>query len=132
MSIHHPSPQQGGRWPDHPKTQYCLEIQVTLTKDEGTTPPPPHAWPAPVVEDMLQDGKSGLTEAVVTGQGQAILFYGRQSLGEGLGLCKACDAMFTHSGAINWVGKWVPTQCQCIKPAGNPAINSTSCHQMAC
>ena len=39
--------------PDCPETQYCLEIQVTSTKDGGTTPPPPHAWQAPVVEDML-------------------------------------------------------------------------------
>ena len=50
---------------------------------------PPHAWQAPVVEDMLQDGKSGLTEAVVTGPGWAILFYGRQSLGERLSLGEA-------------------------------------------
>ena len=34
--------------PDHPETQYCLEIQVILTKDGGTTPPPhtpgKHLW----------------------------------------------------------------------------------------
>ena len=40
-------------------------------------PPPPHAEQAPVVEDMLQDGKSSLTEAVVMGPGQAILFCRR-------------------------------------------------------
>ena len=28
--------------PDHPKTWYCLEIQVILTKDRRATPPPPH------------------------------------------------------------------------------------------
>ena len=39
--------------PDGPETQYCLGIQVILTKDGGTTPPPPHAWHSPVVEDML-------------------------------------------------------------------------------
>ena len=54
---------------------------------------------------MVQDGKAGLTEAVVTGPGQAILFYGQQSLGEGLCLGKAWDAAFTLSGAISWVGK---------------------------
>ena len=47
--------------PDHPKTQYCLEIQVISTKEGGATLPPPPAWQAPVAEDMLQDGKSGLT-----------------------------------------------------------------------
>ena len=39
--------------PDWPGTQYCLEIQVTLTKDGRVTPPPPHAWQALVVEDMI-------------------------------------------------------------------------------
>ena len=92
--------------PDCPNTQYCLEIQVILTENGGTTPSlSPHAWQTPVVEDMLQDGKSGLTEAVVTGPDWAILFYGRQSLGEGLSLGKACDTMFTQSGAISWVCK---------------------------
>ena len=54
---------------------------------------------------MLQDGISGLTEAVEMGPAWAILFYGRQSLGERLSLGKACDAMFSLSGAISWVGK---------------------------
>ena len=63
--------------PDHPGTQYCLEIQMVSTEDGETTPPPPHAWEAPVIQDMLQDGKSGLTEAVVTDTGCAIMFYGR-------------------------------------------------------
>ena len=62
--------------PDHPETPYCLEIQVTSIKDGGTMPPPLQAWQVPVVEDMLLGGKSGLTEAVMTGPGQAILFYG--------------------------------------------------------
>ena len=31
-------------------------------------PPPPHVWQVPVVEDMLCDGKSGLTEAIVMAQ----------------------------------------------------------------
>ena len=90
-------------WP--PETWYCLEIQVICTKDGGTTPPPPHTWEMLVVEDMVQDGKSGLTEAVVTGPSQAILFYGWQLLGEGLSLGKTWDTMFTLSGAIYWVGK---------------------------
>ena len=46
-----------------------------------------------------------LTEAVVIGPGWAILFYGWQSSGEGVSLGETCDAMFTLSGAIGWVGK---------------------------
>ena len=57
------------------------------------------------VEYMLWDGKSGLTEVAVTGPGWTILFYGRQSLGEGLSLDEAQDTTFTLSGAISWVGK---------------------------
>ena len=91
--------------PDHPETWYCLKIQATSTKDRGTIPPPTHVWQAPVVEDMLWDGKSGLAEAVMTGPGRAILFYGRQSLGEGLSLGEVWDTTFMLSGAISWVGK---------------------------
>ena len=39
--------------PDHPGTQYCLEIQVISTEDRGTTLPSPHAWQVPFVEDMV-------------------------------------------------------------------------------
>ena len=38
---------------DWPETQFCLEIQVTYTKDEGVTPPPPHTWQVPIVGDMV-------------------------------------------------------------------------------
>ena len=62
---HSPSQSPGRRQtPDCPETQYCLEIQVTSTKDGWATPPPPHVWQVPVVEDMLQDSKSGIREVV--------------------------------------------------------------------
>ena len=38
---------------------------MTLTDELGDVPPPPHAWMAPVVDDMLQEARAGLTEAVV-------------------------------------------------------------------
>ena len=38
---------------DWPETQYCLDIQVTLTEDRRVTPLPPHAWQVPVVVDMV-------------------------------------------------------------------------------
>ena len=58
-----------------------------------------------IVEDMVHEGRTGLTEAVVTGPGRAVLFYGHHSLGEGLNLGEARDAAFTLSGIIAWVGK---------------------------
>ena len=60
---------------------------------------------APLVEDMLHDIRTGLTEAVVIGPGRAVLFYGRHSLGESLTTDKARDAAFLLTGAGTWVGK---------------------------
>ena len=91
--------------PDWPETWYYLKIQETFTKDERVTPPPPYAWQMPIVKDMVWDGKAGLTEAIVSGPGRAILFYGQWSLGEGLSLGVACDAAFTLSGHISFVDK---------------------------
>ena len=89
----------------HLNTNYCLSIQATLTDELGDVLPPLHAWMAPVVEDMLQETRAGLTEAVVIGPGRAILFYGRHSMGEGLKVDEARDAAFLLTGAGTWVGK---------------------------
>ena len=78
---------------------------MTLTDELGDTLPPLHTWMAPVVEDMLQEARAGLTEAVVIGPGRAMLFYGRHSMGEGLKADEARDATFLLTGAGTWVGK---------------------------
>ena len=49
---------------------------------------------APLVEDMLHDARTELTEAVVIGPGRAVPFYGRCSMREGLTVDKARDATF--------------------------------------
>ena len=59
----------------------------------------------PLVEDMLREARAGLTEAVVTGPGRVILFYGRCSMGEGLRADKGRDAAFLLIGTGTWVGK---------------------------
>ena len=69
-------------------------------------PPPPHAWMAPGVEDLLQEARAGLTEAILIGPGRAILFYGRRLIGQGLKGDNARDATFLLTGAGMWVGKW--------------------------
>ena len=104
--MHSPS-QSSARKPkyDQPETQYCLEIQVVYTEDDKVIPPPTHTWQAPIVEDMVWEGRVGLMEAIVTGPGWVVLFYGRHLLGEGLSLGEARDATFTLSGVIAWVGK---------------------------
>ena len=57
------------------------------------------------LEDKVHEGRTGLTEAVVTGPGWAILFYGCHSLGEGLNLDEVRATTFTLSGVTAWVGK---------------------------
>ena len=95
------------RSPSHspPGTWYCLGIHITLTNEIAPEPPPSHAWMASLVEDMLHYGRTGLTEAVMTGPGRAVLFYGRWSLGEDLSLGEARDALFTLTRAGTWVCK---------------------------
>ena len=91
--------------PSHRNTRHCLRIHVTLTEETEAAPPPPHAWTVLLVEDMLCYGRTGLTEAIVTGLGRAVLFYGRPSMGEGLRLGEVTDGTFTLTGAGTWVGK---------------------------
>ena len=78
---------------------------MTLTEELGAIPPPPHSWMALLVEDMLQEARTGLTEAVVIGPGRAVLFYGRHSMGEGLKADEARDATFLLTGTGTWVEK---------------------------
>ena len=89
----------------HPNVRYCLEIRVTLTEELGAISPPPDSWMAPLVEDMLQEARTGLTKAVVIGPGRVVLFYGRCSMGEGLKADEATDAAFLPTGAGMLVGK---------------------------
>ena len=95
------------RKPSHsnPNTRHCLRLHMTLTEETGATPPTPHTWTVLVVKDMLCHSRMGLTEAVVTGPGRAVLLYRRWSLGEGLSLDEARDTMFTLTGVGTWVGK---------------------------
>ena len=78
---------------------------MTLTEELGAMSPPSHSQLAPLVEDMLHDVRTGLTEAVVIRPGRAVLFYGRCSLGEGITTDKARDATFLLTGACTLVGK---------------------------
>ena len=78
---------------------------MTLTEELGAVSPPSYSWMAPLVEDMLHEVRTGLTEAVVTGPGRAVLFNGRYSMGEGLTADKTRDATFLLTGAGMWVGK---------------------------
>ena len=80
-------------------------MHVTLTEELGAVPPPSHSCMAPLVEDMLHDIRTGLTEAMVTGPGRAVLFCRRHSLREDITTDEARDATFLLTGAGTWVGK---------------------------
>ena len=95
------------RWPPSscPNIKHCLEICVTLTEELGAVPPPSHSWTAPLVEDILCDTRTRLTEAVVIGPCRAVLFYGRHSMVQGFTADKARDATLLLTGVGMWVGK---------------------------
>ena len=71
----------------------------------GGSAPTSHSWTSPLMEDMLHDVRTGLTEAVVIGSGRAVLFYGKHPMGEGLTTDEAKDTAFLLTGAGMWVGK---------------------------
>ena len=103
--IHLPSPQQGNQHLIALGLGIVWKYKWSILKMGEHHHHPHTPWQALVVEDMVLDGKSSLTEAVVTGPGWVVLFYGWQSLGQRWNLGEAWDAAFTLTGAINWDGK---------------------------
>ena len=104
--LHSPSQSLARKLkPDWPETWYCLEIPIICTEDDKVVPPTPHTWQVLIMEDMVWEGRTELTEATVAGLGWAVLYYRQQSLGERLSLGEARDATFTLSGIIAHVGK---------------------------
>ena len=89
---------------------------MTLMEELGAIPPPSHSWMAPLVEDMLCEARTGLTKAVVTGPGRAVLFYGRHSMGEGLTVDEARDAAFPTHRSWYMGGK---ISLPCHRPSDN-------------
>ena len=94
-----------GALPNCPNTRYCLGIHVTLSKETGMVPPLSHAWTVPLVEDMFCYARTGLTEAIATCPGRAVLFMGdilweRVSVQMSLGMLHSCSQGWAH-GLVN-------------------------------
>ena len=83
------------------------------------------------MEDMLYDARTRLTEAVVTGPGRAVLFYGRHSMG-GLTVDETKDATFLLTGAGTWVGKlaYLTTDPMTIQEGRGTIAQAISDHQV--
>ena len=89
--------------PSCPDTRYCLGIHMTLTEETGAAPPPLHVWIAPIVEDMLHHGRTGLPKAIVSGPGRSVLLYGRWSLGESLSIGEVRCCFYAYrSRHLGW------------------------------
>ena len=86
----------------------------------------------PLMEEMLHKTRMGLTKAVVTGPGRAVLFYGRHSMGEGFMADKARDAAFLLTGAGTWVGKsaYLTADPMTIQEGKMAIIQAISDHQV--
>ena len=91
----------------HLNMKHCLEIRVTLTDELGMCPHPLILGWLRWWKICCEKPEAGLTEAVVTGPGRAILIYRRHSTGEGLRVEEARDATFLLTGAGMWIGKLV-------------------------
>ena len=78
---------------------------MALTEETGAVPPLSHTWTMPLVEDMFHYARSGLTKAMVTGQGRAVLFMGdilweRASVQTSPGMLHSCLQGWAH-GLVN-------------------------------
>ena len=80
-------------------------------KNWGQYPHPLTLGQPPLVEDMLHDARNGFTKAVVTGQGRAVLFYGRHSMGEDLTIDEAKMPHSYSQELVPGLEKW-PTSPQ--------------------
>ena len=84
------------------RIECVVQVRVTSGKGGGDQPPPSHAWTSFLIADMFQDDiEEWITEAVVLAPGEAILFFGKWSLNEGLPLGDARDVGFCLAGLVN-------------------------------
>ena len=81
---------------------------------------------------MLYNARTGLTKAVVTGPGRAVLFYGRHSMGEGLTMVDTRDGIFLLTGGGMWVGKsaYLATDPMTIQEGKRAIAQAVSDHQV--
>ena len=74
-----------------------------------------HAWGGCLITNILEEAwpEDWITEAMVLSWGEAILFFGRCSMNEGLPYHRARKIEFGLGGPFNWAGK--PTQIEALR-----------------
>ena len=87
---------------------YCVHVRVTLGEGRGDQLSPPHPWTSSLFADIFQEC---LKEKKYQSHGlcplmKAILFFGRQSLKEGLPHGKARNVAFSMAGPVIWARRW--------------------------
>ena len=85
------------------QTRYCVHVRVTLGEGRGDQPHPLHAWTGLLIADIFQEGlEERITEAIVLAHCEAMLFFERSSLKQGLPYGIARDVAFNMAGPVIW------------------------------
>ena len=108
-----PDPREvsGGPIPSSPEARrnqekFCLIVSVTVLTDPATpidNHVPLHAWTRDIIEDYIRPQALGMSEAVVLNRHEFLIFFGRQSQGEGLDLDTIVPLATLMTHDVNWV-----------------------------
>ena len=91
---------------------YCIHITVTLEEGKGDQLPPSHMWSGSLITNILQEACPGdqITKAVVLAPGEAVLFFRRYLLKEGLLYNNAWHVEFGLHSPVSWAGRTVQVE----------------------
>ena len=89
------------RYPVGQWKPYCLQLDASLVEVIDSPPPPAHAWKSEIVTDIIRMILPDLNEAMIAGDGIAILFFGSRAFAVGLALEHA------EIYADSWQGKLI-------------------------
>lgn len=91
--------------PDMEEEFYYIRVRVTLTGQAPYGPPDSYAWTPEIVNNLLRIQDPDFTEALITGPGEAVVFYGRRTRGEGLTEAQAEISRARLSANVMWVAQ---------------------------
>ena len=86
---------------------YCLQLNASLIEVMDSPPPPAHAWMSGIVADIIRTILPDLNKAAISGDGIAILLFGRRAFGEGLFPQQVKEYAARLARQVKWVGQLV-------------------------